>query len=71
MDSPPKPVNKDNPPPMGNKEFYEKFLINAFGKDIAKRELNTTKNYYYTQLDRAPAGSYIMCVGIGGEEKDI
>ena len=70
MDSP-KPVNKDNPPYGEDKEFYEKFLINALGKDIAERELNTTKNYYYTQLDGAPVGSYIMCVGIGGEEKDI
>ena len=70
MDSP-KPVNKDNPPYGEDREFYEKFLINALGKDIAERELNTTKNYYYTQLDGAPVGSYIMCVGIGGEEKDI
>ena len=70
MDSP-KPVNKDNPPYGEDKEFYEKFLINALGKDIAERELNTTKNYYYTQLDGAPVGSYIMCVGIGGEEKEI
>ena len=70
MDSP-KPVNKDNPPYGEDKEFYEKFLIDALGKDIAERELNTTKNYYYTQLDSAPVGSYIMCVGIGGEEKDI
>ena len=70
MDSP-KPVNKDNPPYGEDKEFYEKFLINALGKDIAERELNTTKNYYYTQLDGAPVGSFIMCVGIGGEEKDI
>ncbi len=70
MDSP-KPVNKDNPPCGEDKEFYEKFIINALGKDIAARELNTTKNYYYTQLDGAPVGSYIMCVGIGGEEKDI
>ncbi len=70
MDSP-KPVNKDNPPYGEDKEFYEKFIINALGKDIAARELNTTKNYYYTQLDGAPVGSYIMCVGIGGEEKDI
>ena len=70
MDSP-KPVNKDNPPYGEDKEFYEKFLIDALGKDIAERELNTTKNYYYTQLDGAPVGSYIMCVGIGGEEKDI
>ena len=70
MDSP-KPVNKDNPPYGEDKEFYEKFLINALGKDIAERELNTTKNYYYTQLDGAPVGSFIMCVGIGGEGKDI
>ena len=70
MDSP-KPVNKDNPPYGEDKEFYEKFLINALGKDIAERELNATTNYYYTQLDGAPVGSYIMCVGIGGEEKDI
>ena len=70
MDSP-KPVNKDNPPYGEDKEFYEKFLINALDDDVAKRELNTTKNYYYTQLDGAPVGSYIMCVGIGGEEKDI
>ena len=70
MDSP-KPVNKDNPPYGEDKEFYEKFLINALGKDIAKRELNTTKNYYYTKLDFAPVGSFIMCVGIGGEEKEI
>ena len=70
MDSP-KPVNKDNPPYGEDKEFYEKFLINALDDDIAKRELNTTKNYYYTQLDGAPVGSNIMCVGIGGEEKDI
>ena len=70
MDSP-KPVNKDNPPYGEDKEFYEKFIINALGKDIAERELNTTKNYYYTQFDGAPVGSYIMCVGIGGEEKEI
>ena len=70
MDSP-KPVNKDNPPYGEDKEFYEKFLINALDDDVAKRELNTTKNYYYTQLDGAPVGSNIMCVGIGGEEKDI
>ena len=70
MDSP-KPVNKDNPPYGEDKEFYEKFLIDALGKDIAERELNTTTNYYYTKLDFAPVGSYIMCVGIGGEEKDI
>ena len=70
MDSP-KPVNKDNPPYGEDKEFYEKFLINALDDDVAKRELNTTKNYYYTQLDGAPVGSFIMCVGIGGEEKDI
>ena len=70
MDSP-KPVNKDNPPYGEDKEFYEKFLINALGKDIAERELNTTKNYYYTQLDGAQVGSFIMCVGIGGEGKDI
>ena len=70
MDSP-KPVNKDNPPYGEDKEFYEKFLINALDDDIAKRELNTTKNYYYTQLDGAPVGSNIMCVGIGGEEKEI
>ena len=70
MDSP-KPVNKDNPPYGEDREFYEKFLINALDDDVAKRELNTTKNYYYTQLDGAPVGSYIMCVGIGGEEKDI
>ena len=70
MDSP-KPVNKDNPPCGEDKEFYEKFLIDALDDDIVKRELNTTKNYYYTQLDSAPVGSYIMCVGIGGEEKDI
>ena len=70
MDSP-KPVNKDNPPYGEDREFYEKFLINALDEDVAKRELNTTKNYYYTQLDGAPVGSYIMCVGIGGEEKDI
>ena len=70
MDSP-KPVNKDNPPYGEDKEFYEKFLINALDEDVAKRELNTTKNYYYTKLDFAPVGSFIMCVGIGGEEKDI
>ena len=70
MDSP-KPVNKDNPPYGEDKEFYEKFLIDALDEDVAKRELNTTKNYYYTKLDFAPVGSYIMCVGIGGEEKDI
>ena len=70
MDSP-KPVNKDNPPYGEDKEFYEKFLIDALGKDIAERELNTTTNYYYTKLDFAPVGSYIMCVGIGGEEKEI
>ena len=70
MDSP-KPVNKDNPPYGEDKEFYEKFLVNALGKDIAERELNTTTNYYYTQFDGAPVGSYIMCVDIGGEEKDI
>ena len=70
MDSP-KPVNKDNPPYGEDKEFYEKFLIDALGKDIAERELNTTTNYYYTKLDFAPIGSYIMCVGIGGEEKEI
>ena len=70
MDSP-KPVNKDNPPYGEDKEFYEKFLINALGKDIAERELNTTTNYYYTKLDFAPVGSFIMCVGIGGEEKEI
>ena len=70
MDSP-KPVNKDNPPYGEDKEFYEKFLIEALGKDIAERELNTTTNYYYTKLDFAPVGSFIMCVGIGGEEKDI
>ncbi|VTY00139.1 lysozyme inhibitor LprI family protein [Campylobacter concisus] len=70
MDSP-KPVNKDNPPYGEDREFYEKFLIDALDEDVAKRELNTTKNYYYTQLDGAPVGSYIMCVGIGGEEKDI
>ena len=71
MDSP-KPVNKDNPPYGEDKEFYEKFLIDALDDDdIVKRELNTTKNYYYIQLDSAPVGSYIMCVGIGGEEKDI
>ena len=70
MDSP-KPVNKDNPPYGEDKEFYEKFLIDALDDDVAKRELNTTKNYYYTQLDGAPVGSNIMCVGIGGEEKDI
>ena len=70
MDSP-KPINKDNPPYGEDREFYEKFLINALGKDIAERELNATTNYYYTQLDSAPVGSYIMCVGIGGEEKDI
>ena len=70
MDSP-KPVNKDNPPYGEDKEFYEKFLINALDDDVAKRELNTTKNYYYTQLDGAPVGSNIMCVGIGGEEKEI
>ena len=70
MDSP-KPVNKDNPPYGEDKEFYEKFLIDALDDDVAKRELNTTKNYYYTQLDGAPVGSYIMCVGIGGEEKEI
>ena len=70
MDSP-KPVNKDNPPYGEDKEFYEKFLIEALGKDIAERELNTTKNYYYTKLDFAPVGSFIMCVDIGGEEKDI
>ena len=69
MDSP-KPVNKDNPPYGEDKEFYEKFLIDALD-DVAKRELNTTKNYYYTQLDGAPVGSNIMCVGIGGEEKEI
>ena len=69
MDSP-KPVNKDNPPYGEDKEFYEKFLIDALD-DVAKRELNTTKNYYYTKLDFAPVGSFIMCVGIGGEEKDI
>ena len=70
MDSP-KPVNKDNPPYGEDKEFYEKFLIDALDDDIVKRELNATKNYYYIQLDSAPVGSYIMCVGIGGEEKDI
>ena len=70
MDSP-KPVNKDNPPYGEDKEFYEKFLIDALDDDVAKRELNTTKNYYYTQLDGAPVGSFIMCVGIGGEEKEI
>ena len=70
MDSP-KPVNKDKPPYGEDKEFYEKFLINALGKDIAERELNTTTNYYYTKLDFAPVGSYIMCVGIVGEEKEI
>ncbi|WP_103616623.1 lysozyme inhibitor LprI family protein [Campylobacter concisus] len=70
MDSP-KPVNKDNPPYGEDKEFYEKFLIEALGKDIAERELNTTTNYYYTKLDFAPVGSFIMCVGIGGEEKEI
>lgn len=70
MDSP-KPVNKDNPPYGEDKEFYEEFLIEALGKDIAERELNTTTNYYYTKLDFAPVGSFIMCVGIGGEEKDI
>ena len=70
MDSP-KPVNKDNPPYGEDKEFYEKFLIDALDEDVAKRELNTTKNYYYTQLDGAPVGSNIMCVGIGGEEKEI
>ena len=70
MDSP-KPVNKDNPPYGEDKEFYEKFLIDALDNDIVKRELNATKNYYYIQLDSAPVGSYIMCVGIGGEEKDI
>ena len=69
MDSP-KPVNKDNPPYGEDKEFYEKFLIDALD-DVAKRELNTTKNYYYTKLDFAPVGSFIMCVGIGGEGKDI
>ena len=71
MDSP-KPVNKDNPPYGEDKEFYEKFLIDALDDDdIVKRELNATKNYYYTKLDSAPVGSYIMCVGMGGEEKDI
>ena len=70
MDSP-KPVNKDNPPYGEDKEFYEKFLIDALDEDVAKRELNTTTNYYYTKLDFAPVGSFIMCVGIGGEEKDI
>ena len=70
MDSP-KPVNKDNPPYGEDKEFYEKFLIDVLDDDIAKRELNTTKNYYYTKLDFAPVGSFIMCVGIGGEGKDI
>ena len=70
MDSP-KPVNKDNPPYGEDKEFYEKFLINALGKDIAERELNITKNYYYTKLDGAPVGIFIMCVGIVGEENDI
>ncbi|WP_149714065.1 lysozyme inhibitor LprI family protein, partial [Campylobacter concisus] len=70
MDSP-KPVNKDNPPYGEDKEFYEKFIINALDDDVAKRELNTTKNYYYTKLDFAPVGDFIMCVGIGGEEKDI
>ena len=70
MDSP-KPVNKDNPSYGEDKEFYEKFLIDALDEDVAKRELNTTKNYYYTKLDFAPVGSFIMCVGIGGEEKDI
>ena len=70
MDSP-EPVNKDNPPYGEDKEFYEKFLIDALDEDVAKRELNTTKNYYYTKLDFAPVGSFIMCVGIGGEEKDI
>lgn len=69
MDSP-KPVNKDNPPYGEDREFYEKFLIDALD-DVAKRELNTTKNYYYTKLDFAPVGSFIMCVGIGGEGKDI
>lgn len=69
MDSP-KPVNKDNPPYGEDKEFYEKFLIDALD-DVAKRELNTTTNYYYTKLDFAPVGSFIMCVGIGGEGKDI
>ena len=69
MDSP-KPVNKDNPSYGEDKEFYEKFLIDALD-DVAKRELNTTKNYYYTKLDFAPVGSFIMCVGIGGEGKDI
>ena len=70
MDSP-KPVNKDNPPYGEDKEFYEKFLIDALDEDVAKRELNTTTNYYYTKLDFAPVGSFIMCVGIGGEGKDI
>jgi len=70
MDSP-KPVNKDNPPYGEDKEFYEKFIINALDDDVAKRELNTTTNYYYTKLDFAPVGSFIMCVGIGGEGKDI
>ena len=70
MDSP-KPVNKDNPPYGEDKEFYEKFLIDALDDDVAKRELNTTKNYYYTKLDFAPVGDFIMCVGIGGEEKEI
>lgn len=70
MDSP-KPVNKDNPPYGEDKEFYEKFLIDALDDDVAKRELNTTTNYYYTKFDFAPVGNYIMCVGIGGEEKDI
>uniref|UniRef100_UPI001652DE90 hypothetical protein n=1 Tax=Campylobacter concisus TaxID=199 RepID=UPI001652DE90 len=46
-------------------------IINALDDDVAKRELNITKNYYYTKLDFAPVGSFIMCVGIGGEEKDI
>ena len=70
MDSP-KPINKDNPPYGEDREFYEKFIINALDDDVAKRELNTTTNYYYTKLDFAPVGSFIMCVGIGGEEKDI
>ena len=70
MDSP-KPVNKDNPPYGEDKEFYEKFLIDALDEDVAKRELNTTTNYYYTKIDFAPVGSFIMCVGIGGEGKDI
>ena len=70
MDSP-KPVNKDNPPYGEDKEFYEKFLINVLDDDVAKRELNITKNYYYTKLDFAPVGDFIMCVGIGGEEKEI